>query len=164
MTGTKDIDWMHLALEQAKKAEIVGEVPVGAVLVQNNELIATSHNQVITLNDPSAHAEILALREAGQVLNNYRLPGSCLYVTLEPCIMCMGTIIQARIERLVFGATDPKSGAAGSVYRVGTDNLLNHSLDITKGVLQGECSSILKGFFKAKRKKSRKEYTKCDLK
>lgn len=146
---------MHLALEQAKKAESVGEVPVGAVLVQNDELIATSHNQVITLNDPSAHAEILALRQAGQVLNNYRLPGSCLYVTLEPCIMCMGTIIQARIERLVFGATDPKSGAAGSVYRIGTDNLLNHSLNISQGVLQEECSSILKGFFRAKRKKSR---------
>ncbi len=152
MTELKDIEWMQLALEQAKQAEEAGEVPVGAVLVQNDSLIATSHNQVITLNDPSAHAEILALRKAGQVIGNYRLPGSCLYVTLEPCIMCMGTIIQARIERLVFGATDPKSGAAGSVYRIGTDNLLNHSLDITKGVLQEKCSSILKGFFKAKRK------------
>ena len=144
--------WMNLALEQAQKAEDNGEVPVGAVIVKNNAIISVGQNSVINLNDPTAHAEIVAIRDAGKKLQNYRMVNTGLYVTLEPCIMCMGAIIQARIERLVFGAADPKSGAAGSVYSIGEDNLLNHSLEVERGVMQEECSIILKEFFKKRRK------------
>jgi len=144
--------WMNLALEQAQKAEDNGEVPVGAVIVKNNAIISVGQNSVINLNDPTAHAEIVAIRDAGKKLQNYRMVNTGLYVTLEPCIMCMGAIIQARIERLVFGAADPKSGAAGSVYSIGEDNLLNHSLEVERGVMQEKCSIILKEFFKKRRK------------
>lgn len=144
--------WMNLALEQAQKAEDNGEVPVGAVIVKNNAIISVGQNSVINLNDPTAHAEIVAIRDAGKKLQNYRMVNTSLYVTLEPCIMCMGAIIQARIERLVFGAADPKSGAAGSVYSIGEDNLLNHSLEVERGVMQEKCSIILKEFFKKRRK------------
>jgi len=144
--------WMNLALEQAQKAEDNGEVPVGAVIVKNNAIISVGQNSVINLNDPTAHAEIVAIRDAGKKLQNYRMVNTGLYVTLEPCIMCMGAIIQARIERLVFGAADPKSGAAGSVYSIGEDNLLNHSLEVERGIMQEKCSIILKEFFKKRRK------------
>lgn len=147
-----DEHWMGLALQQARMAADLGEVPVGAVLVGNNGLLAAAGNSPIRLNDPSAHAEILAIRRAAQLLHNYRLPETTLYVTLEPCIMCMGALIQARISRLVYGATDPKTGAATSLYAIGCDQRLNHTLAITCGVLANECAELLKSFFKERRK------------
>lgn len=150
-----DIKWMKFALEMAVLAEKEGEIPVGAVLVNDNEIIATGSNCPITTHDPTAHAEIVVLRKAALHLQNYRLSGTTLYVTLEPCIMCMGAIIHARIDRLVFGAFDPKSGAAVSKYHIGTDGLLNHSLSATGGILEEKCSSLLKNFFAGRRKKKR---------
>jgi tRNA(adenine34) deaminase len=152
-TAERHIQWMLLALEQARKSALAGEVPVGAVLVHQEHLLAAAGNQPIGSLDPTAHAEILAIREAARRLGNYRLPGTTLYVTLEPCIMCMGAIIQARIERLVFGASDPKTGAVESCYRIGTDALLNHTLAIESGILADECGEILKEFFQGKRRK-----------
>ena len=146
-----DEKWMRLALEQAKIAAGDGEVPVGAVLTEGEQLLAAAGNHPIGLKDPTAHAEILALREAARQRDNYRLPGTTLYVTLEPCVMCMGAIIQARVERLVFGAADPKTGAVYSLYRIGSDGLLNHRLEIAAGILAEECSLLLKEFFRARR-------------
>ncbi len=143
---------MKLALKMAVLAEKEGEVPVGAVLVANDSLIAGGYNSPIGGNDPTAHAEIVTLRKAALHLRNYRLAGTTLFVTLEPCIMCMGALIHARIDRLVFGAGDPKSGAAVSRYAIGSDGLLNHTLSITGGVLETECGMILKNFFAARRK------------
>ena len=134
-----DEKWMSMALKSAQAAAGDGEVPVGAVVVLDGTLIAAAGNQPIGLKDPTAHAEIRALRAASRYLDNYRLPGTTLYVTLEPCIMCMGAILHARVDRLVYGAADLKTGAAHSVYQVGTDGLLNHRLDITSGVLEEEC-------------------------
>jgi tRNA(adenine34) deaminase len=147
----QDEFWMRLALQQAQIVAAAGEVPVGAVLIEGRQLIAAAGNSPIGLKDPSAHAEILVLREAARLKNNYRLPGATLYVTLEPCVMCMGALIHARVERLVFGALDPKTGAACSLYRIGSDGLLNHRLDITAGVLGEECSLLLKDFFRSRR-------------
>ena len=125
-------DYMSLALKEAEKAGQIDEVPVGAVLAdKNGEILATAHNQVILQNDPTAHAEISVLRIAGKKVNNYRLLGTILYVTLEPCIMCMGAIIHARISTLVFGAKDPKWGTAGSLYNLSLDNRFNHRVEIT---------------------------------
>ncbi len=146
-----DLTFMRIALEQARQAAAAGEVPVGAVIVRGETLLAATANQPIGASDPTAHAEILAIREAASKTGNYRLPETTLYVTLEPCIMCMGAIIHARIQRLVFGALDPKTGAARSRYAIGTDDLLNHRLEITTGVLEGECSQILKDFFRQRR-------------
>ncbi len=146
-----DLAFMHIALEQAHQAALMGEVPVGAVLVRGESLLAAACNQPIATNDPTAHAEILAIREAAEKIGNYRLIDTTLYVTLEPCIMCMGAILHARIQRLVFGALDPKTGAAQSRYSIGVDGLLNHRLEITGGVLGAECSRILKDFFKERR-------------
>jgi len=146
-----DIYWMSKALEFAQKAGLGGEVPVGAVLVKDNSFIAGGANRPIGNSDPTAHAEIVALRQAATELNNYRLPGTTLYVTLEPCIMCIGAIIHARVSRLVIGASDPKSGAVYSVYNIGGDNLLNHTIEIENGVLEEECRDVLKSFFKARR-------------
>ena len=146
-----DEQWMHLALEQATIAAAGGEVPVGAVLCVGNELIAAAGNGPIGLSDPTAHAEILVLRAAAGAIGNYRLTGTTLYVTLEPCLMCMGAIIHARVERLVFGALDPKAGAAVSRYRIGSDDRLNHRLDITSGILAEECSTLLREFFRLRR-------------
>lgn len=146
-----DLVFMGLALEQARQAAEAGEVPVGAVLVHGGILLAAAANRPIADSDPSAHAEILAIREAAQKSGNYRLPETTLYVTLEPCIMCMGAILHARIRRLVFGALDPKTGAAQSRYTIGTDDLLNHRLEIACGILEAECSRILKDFFKERR-------------
>ncbi len=150
---SSDVDerWMRSALSEAERCARAGEVPVGAVLVADNSLIATGGNSPISTCDPSAHAEIITLRAGGIALGNYRLLGTTLYVTLEPCIMCMGAIILARIDRLVFGAKDPKSGAVVSTYSIGQDNRLNHSMTVRGGVLQDECSHILRSFFKAKR-------------
>jgi len=147
-----DEKWMEKALAAANEAAARGEVPVGAVLVKDNSVIATGGNSPIKLTDPTAHAEIVAIRSAAAFLNNYRLPGTTLYVTLEPCIMCMGAMLHARISRLVYGAIDPKSGAVSSVYTIGSDELLNHKIDIAGPVLEQRCASMLKSFFTEKRK------------
>ena len=148
-----DGKWMEKALAAASDAGARGEVPVGAVLVRDDRVIAIGGNSPISLNDPTAHAEIVAIRDAAAFSNNYRLPGTTLYVTLEPCIMCMGAMLHARISRLVYGATDPKSGAVSSVYTIGNDGLLNHKMDIAGPVLEQRCASMLKSFFTEKRKK-----------
>lgn len=147
-----DERWMRHALQLAEQAASAGEVPVGAVVVQDDQLIAEGFNRPITDSDPSAHAEIVALRAAGKVLDNYRLPGSTLYVTLEPCVMCAGAIVHARVGRVVFGALDPKAGAVSSVYDVISQPRLNHKPAWTGGVLAEECSVLLREFFKARRK------------
>ena len=146
-----DIRWMKLAIQEANKAQMKGEVPVGAVLVKNNILIATSHNQPISKNDPTAHAEIEVLRKAGKKLMNYRLPKTTLYVTLEPCAMCLGAMIHARIERVVFGASDPKSGVCGSTIDLLSESIFNHQISVSGGVLEHECKDILQSFFKLRR-------------
>lgn len=142
---------MTLALQEAKKAGEDGEVPIGAVLVREGEIIAQDHNRPIGLCDPTAHAEILVLRAGSQKLKNYRLLGSTLYVTLEPCPMCAGALLQARISRLVFGTADPKSGAVISLYRLLSDERLNHQVEVMAGVLQKECAEVLRLFFERKR-------------
>lgn len=142
---------MRRALELAACAEAEGEVPVGAVLVAGGEVIAESWNRCITLNDPAGHAEVLALRAAGQALGNYRLPGATLYVTLEPCAMCAGAMVHARISRLVYGAADPKTGAAGSVFDLVRAPELNHRVEVTAGVLGDACGEMLRAFFLARR-------------
>ena len=146
-----DESWMELAIAEAMNAATVGEVPVGAVLIGEDGLLAAAGNSPITLSDPTAHAEILALRRAGKALGNYRLPNTTLYVTLEPCIMCMGALIQARIGRLVYGAADPKAGAAASLYAIGSDNRLNHGIEIRGGILADRCGELLRTFFKNRR-------------
>ncbi len=140
-----------MALGEAEKALLAGEVPVGAVIVAGGDVLATAHNSTITLNDPSAHAEILAIRRAGERLKNYRLPGKTIYVTLEPCIMCAAAILQARIARVVFGAEDPKNGGVVSLYRILDDRRLNHRVDVLGGVLRETCGEILSRFFREKR-------------
>lgn len=150
--GYTDEDWMRHALQLARRAWQQGEVPVGAVLVRDGVLLAEGWNQPITLHDPSAHAEMLALRHAGQVLGNYRLPGTTLYVTLEPCLMCVGAILHARVSRVVFGAYEPKTGAAGSVFPLLQDPRHYHKvLAVQGGVLQEECAALLQAFFRERR-------------
>jgi tRNA(adenine34) deaminase len=151
MPARTDIDFMRLALEQAATAEARGEVPVGAVLVRGDEVIATGANCPISSNDPTAHAEIEALRAAGKVLSSYRLTGTTLYVTLEPCVMCASAIVHARVKRVVFGAWDPRAGAAGSIVDVFALQGLNHRVDVFGGVLMDECSAGLKKFFSDRR-------------
>jgi tRNA(adenine34) deaminase len=146
-----DEKFMTLALEQASLAFQKGEVPVGALITLGGEILAMSHNSSISMNDPSAHAEILAIREAARILDNYRLINATLYVTLEPCVMCAGAIIQARIQRVVFGAGDPKSGAVVSLYRLLHDKRLNHTVEVTGGVMKDACAEILSRFFHEKR-------------
>ena len=144
--------YMNQAIAQAEKAFQADEVPVGAVLVDAaGEIIAEAYNQTIRLCDASAHAEILALRQAGRALKNYRLPHTVLYVTIEPCVMCMGALIHARVERIVFGAADPRWGAAGSLYHFAEDNRLNHRPEIIGGVCKSACKQLMKDFFKLKR-------------
>ena len=147
----QDIDGMRAALAEAEKAAGEGEIPVGAVVVVNGEIIATGRNCSIATSDPSAHAEIVALRAAGSGLGNYRLPDATLYVTLEPCVMCTGAIVQARLNRLVFGAYDEKAGALGSVEDLSDSRALNHRFEINGGLLADECSSLLRTFFEARR-------------
>jgi len=149
--GSPDEKWMRLALEEAALALSAGEVPVGALIVEGEELLARAHNAPIALSDPSAHAELLAIRRAAAARGNYRLTGATLYATLEPCLMCAGGIIQARIGRVVFGAADPKSGAAVSLYRLFEDRRLNHAVAVTEGILREDCAEILSGFFREKR-------------
>ena len=144
--------WMEQAIEEAEKGSDEGEVPVGAVLVgANGTIVAKAHNQPITLKDPTAHAEILVLRAGGAFFGNYRLPDATLVVTVEPCPMCMGAAIHARIWRLVFGACDPKIGAAGSVYNLATDERLNHRIEVVPGVMEKECREIMQDFFRERR-------------
>lgn len=145
--------YMGFAIEQAKLAEAIDEVPVGAVLVQDNQIIASSHNQPISTNDPTAHAEIQLLRRAGEILNNYRFPGTTLYVTLEPCTMCLGAMIHARVSRVVFSAYDEKTGVCGSCQDLSTSECFNHSIETKGGVLANESKDLLQQFFKNKRKK-----------
>lgn len=140
-----------LALEQARLAAAEGEVPVGAIIVAEGKLIASAHNQPIALNDPTAHAEILALRAAAKLLASYRLTGTSLYVTLEPCLMCVGAIVHARVARVVYGARDPKAGAFGSVFDLGRDGRLNHQLEVYGGIRSAECSALLSDFFRTRR-------------
>jgi len=151
----KDTFFMHRALELAKQAANIQEVPVGAILVSdNNIIVGEGFNCPISSCDPTAHAEIVALRAAAQKLNNYRLPTLTLYVTLEPCIMCLGAILHARIQRLVFGAHDPKTGAVESLFQIPQEPKLNHQLPYTSGILADECSKLLTDFFKCRRIKS----------
>ncbi|MFT5756714.1 MAG: tRNA(adenine34) deaminase [Alteromonadaceae bacterium] len=143
--------FMAKAYQLAQKAEAIDEIPVGAVVVANGEIIGEGFNQSILLNDPSAHAEMLAVRNAGQNISNYRLLDCTLYVTLEPCSMCAGLLIHSRIKRLVFAATDLKTGAAGSAFDLVTHEKHNHSIDVTTGIMQDECSALLSAFFKRRR-------------
>lgn len=147
----RDEYWIRHALRLAKCAEEEGEVPVGALIVRDNELVSEGWNQPIVGHDPTAHAEVMALRAAGKVESNYRLPGTTLYVTLEPCVMCVGAIMHARIERVVYGADDPRAGAAGSAFSLLQSDQFNHSVIVQGGILQKECSKILREFFKARR-------------
>lgn len=146
-----DIDWMSRAFELALKAEKVSEVPVGAVLVYNGRVIGEGYNRSISACDPTAHAEILALRQGAIAQCNYRLIDTTLYVTLEPCAMCAGALIHARIKRLVFGAFDPRAGAVASVFHLLDEAALNHRVVWCSGVMQAECASLLKNFFKKRR-------------
>jgi tRNA(adenine34) deaminase len=146
-----DRQWMQHALTLAMRAADQGEVPVGAVLVKDGAILGEGWNQPISTHDPSAHAEMQALRAAARSRGNYRLPGTALYVTLEPCVMCAGAIVQARVQRLVFGARDPKAGAVESVYDVIARPRLNHAVDWSGGVMEQECSELLREFFRARR-------------
>ncbi len=143
--------YMREALKEAVKAFEADEVPVGAVIVHEGKIIARAHNQIKLLKDPTAHAEMIAITQASDYLRNERLNNCSLYVTIEPCPMCMGASVLARIKNLIYGADDPKSGACGSVLSIGTDNKLNHKIKINKGVLKEECAGLLKDFFKRKR-------------
>ena len=142
---------MARALDLARQAQAAGEVPVGAVLVRDGLVIAAAHNSPIGRHDPSAHAEILVLREAGQRLGNYRLPGTTLYVTLEPCPMCAGALVHARVERLVYGAPDPRAGAAGTVFDIVRSGELNHWVEVQGGVCADDAAALLQAFFRARR-------------
>ena len=147
MDMESDEQYMDLALAEAKKAASAGEVPVGAVIVSAGAVIGRGFNQPISGNDPTAHAEIIALREAARHLGNYRLSGATMYCTVEPCMMCAGAMIHARIARLVFGTPDPKAGCAGSIYNVLTDPRLNHRVDFVSGIREDECAALLHEFF-----------------
>ena len=149
---SEDEKWMQYAIIEANIAKGKGEVPVGSIIVQDNQIIAKAHNCPISKNDPTAHAEIEVLRKAGEKLHNYRLPKTTLYVTLEPCSMCLGAMIHARIDRVVFGASDPKSGVCGSTIDLSTESIFNHQISVSGGVLEHECKNILQSFFKLRRK------------
>ena len=149
--GERDAEFMRMALERAREAERAGEVPVGAVVVAEGEVIARGANRTIMDCDPTAHAEMIALREAARVLGNYRLGDVTMYVTVEPCAMCAGAIVQARIARLVYGADDPKGGAVLSCFNVLNNPKLNHRVDVTAGVLADECAAVLQSFFASRR-------------
>jgi tRNA(adenine34) deaminase len=149
----QDESFMRQALREAKRALEEEEVPVGAVVVREGRIVARAHNRPLHLNDPSAHAEILALRRAARKLGNYRLPACTLYVTIEPCAMCAGAIVQGRLRRVVFGASDPKAGASGSALTVLNHPKLNHQAEVSGGLLAADCAGLLREFFRRKRKK-----------
>jgi tRNA(adenine34) deaminase len=152
MLAEFDAQYMEMALAEARNADRAGEVPVGAIIILDGSVVARAFNQPILAGDPTAHAEMLALREAARAVGNYRLSGATLYCTLEPCMMCAGAMIHARIARLVFGALDPKAGSAGSIYNVLTDPRLNHRVEVVPGVRHTECSALLRDFFSRRRK------------
>ena len=154
MNAMNEEDYMRAALEQARAAGAVDEVPVGAVVVLDGEIVGRGFNQPIGRHDPTAHAEIMALRDAAARLGNYRLPGCTLYVTLEPCVMCSGAIMHARIARVVYGARDPKTGVAGSVLDLFAESRLNHHATIEGGLLADDCGHMLSSFFAARRSKT----------
>lgn len=151
--------WMQRAIAEACKAKIKDEVPIGCVIVRDNRIIARGHNLRETTRDPSAHAEMIAIRKAARKLGSWRLPDTTLYVTLEPCAMCMGGIILARIPKLVFGCHDPKGGAAGSLYDLSNDPRLNHTVELVTGILENECSTVLSDFFARLRTRKRAKKT-----
>jgi tRNA(adenine34) deaminase len=157
MSFEQDQYWMQLALNLADKAEAQGEIPVGAILVREGQVVGQGWNQSITLNDPSAHAEMMAVRAAGTNIQNYRLVNTTLYVTLEPCPMCAGLLVHSRVDRLVFGASDQKTGAAGSVMCLVNDSRLNHQVKVTSGILGEQCSEKLSEFFKQRRAQKKAE-------
>ena len=151
-----DDAYMRLALREAQAALAEDEVPVGAVIVHNDRVIAAAHNQREQLRDPTAHAEMIAITQAAQAVGGWRLDGCTLYVTLEPCVMCAGAVLQARIPRVVYGAADPKAGAAGTLFHLLHDQRLNHRAEVTPGVLSGPCGEILSEFFQAQRRLGKK--------
>jgi tRNA(adenine34) deaminase len=143
--------WMREALAEADKAECAGEIPVGALVLINGKIVGRGHNHCIQTHDPAAHAEILALRQAARFMKNYRLPGSILIVTVEPCVMCAGALVQARVEEVIYGAADPKAGALDSHFHIGSSPQLNHRFAVTSGILETECSARLSAFFASRR-------------
>lgn len=147
----EDARYVDLALVEARRAADAGEVPIGAVVVLDGMVIARAHNAPITLHDPTAHAEVLALRAAARETGNYRLERTIVYTTVEPCLMCCGALVHARVARLVYGAADPKAGAAASLYRILDDGRLNHRVEVTAGVRAEECAALLTEFFRARR-------------
>ncbi|HYB90686.1 MAG TPA: tRNA adenosine(34) deaminase TadA [Candidatus Binataceae bacterium] len=151
MNAADDENFMARAIARARAGAAGGEVPVGAIAVSEGRVVGAGYNQPIGMNDPTAHAEILAMREAAHALGAYRLTGVTLYVTLEPCVMCVGAMVNARIGRLVYGARDPKAGALGSVYDIGRDGRLNHRIEVTGGVMEAECAELLREFFRSRR-------------
>jgi tRNA(adenine34) deaminase len=158
----RDTIFMRLALDQARNAWTLGEVPVGAVVVKDGVVIATGFNQPIGSHDPTAHAEIVALRAAAELLGNYRLPDCELYVTLEPCVMCSGAMLHARMARVVYGAADPKTGACGSVVDLFAQQQLNHQTSVIGGVLAEDCGALLKGFFAERRSQAQRRTSGID--
>jgi tRNA(adenine34) deaminase len=152
MLADFDAQYMEMALAEARNADRAGEVPIGSIIVIDGSVVARAFNQPISTSDPTAHAEMIALREAARGGGNYRLSSATMYCTLEPCMMCAGAMIHARIARLVFGALDPKAGSAGSIYNVLTDPRLNHRVEVLPGVRQAECSALLRDFFSRRRK------------
>jgi tRNA(adenine34) deaminase len=143
--------WMREALAEAAKAADEGEIPIGAILLINEKIVGRGHNHCIRTHDPTAHAEVLALRHGAHSMHNYRLPGSILVVTVEPCVMCIGAMIHARVEQLIYGALDPKAGAIQSHFHLAESTALNHRIEVTAGVLEEECGSLLKAFFQSRR-------------
>lgn len=156
-----DVFWMQHALELAKRAESEGEVPVGAVVVLEDQIVGEGWNRPILDSDPTAHAEIMALRAAAKKINNYRLLDTTLYVTLEPCIMCTGAIIHSRVKRVVYGAFDPKAGASESAFTILGTDCLNHKVEVENGILAEECGQILTDFFRKKRQEKKRD-KECD--
>lgn len=149
-----DLRFMAEAIAQARRAEAAGEVPVGAIALADELIVGTGHNQPIALSDPTAHAEILALRAAASTLKTYRLTAVSIYVTLEPCVMCVGALLNARVARIVYGARDDKAGALGSVYDIGRDGMLNHRFEVVAGVMESECADLMREFFRTRREEA----------
>jgi tRNA(adenine34) deaminase len=156
MRPADDAAWMQLALEEARRAAMAGEVPVGALVIRikDGQLLSRGHNRTLLDHDPTAHAEIVALRQAATRLGNYRLPGCAMFATIEPCSMCAGALVHARVDRLVYGASDPKAGAVASVLQVLNHPSLNHKMEVTSGVLAEQCLQLLQSFFRQRRKES----------
>lgn len=151
MASSETLQFMAEAIAEARRAEAESEVPVGAVAVADGRIVGAGHNRPIGLGDPTAHAEILAIRAAAATLKTYRLNAVSIYVTLEPCVMCVGAMLNARIARVVYGARDDKAGALGSVYDIGRDGRLNHRFEVVGGVMESECAELMRGFFRARR-------------